>query len=125
MSDFPEIEKILDKDYDHEFPDIPRTREFNREYIKAVKKICKPYGIFVNSIYEWGGEYCECSGFLQLDRKFCYFNSGDYRYNREDIFEHVLIRTAKDPLDFHGGPNHYTTLRGIAKKAMELFEEEA
>jgi hypothetical protein len=40
-----EIQKVIDADYDHEQPDIPRGKEFNKAYRKVIKKLIAPYGL--------------------------------------------------------------------------------
>lgn len=54
--------------------------------------------------------YCELSGFLKMDGKYVYFSIPDVRYCQDEWATNILIRTAKDVWDYHGGPNHYTTI---------------
>ena len=118
---FAKILDVLDKDYDHETPDVPRSKDFIREYGKVIKKLVEPYGLEVSKLGK--GAYCECWGYLKdKNDKFVYFNSGDFRYNGRNIFDHILIRTAKSETDYTGGMNHYCKLEDIGSEAKHLMD---
>lgn len=122
---YNEIKKILnssDYEFNCENPEYKRSKDFNKMYLREIKKIIKPYGF---TIISDGDGFCECSGFIKNERdKYVYFNSGDYRLHNEynNIFDHVLIRTANNEYDYRGGENNYCALKDIGKKAQELFE---
>ena len=112
--EYAKIVEILEKDYDHEQPDIPRSKEFNRAYRNEVRRLIKPYGYELVS--EKGSTYCGSSGTITDGKgNEIYFNSGDYRYDGDRIFERVLVR-------LNNKGNYYCPLRDIGKACNELFE---
>ena len=117
---YEDIRKVLEQDYDHEIPDIPRSKDFHRLYKKYVKQFVKPYGYEV--ICGPGNSYCGCSGFIKSpEGKFVYFISGDYRYDGDRIFDRVLIRNARYEKDYTGGGNYFCALKDIGDAAQQLF----
>lgn len=115
---FEAIEKVLNADYDHEQPDIPRSKAFHRECSKFIKKAIAPYGLEL--IRSKSATYCASSGFITDGKgKFVYYSIGDYRW--EDWKHGVLIRTAKNEKDYTGGMNHYCELKDIGETVYNLF----
>jgi len=120
---FEAIKKVLAQDYDHETPDIPRSKDFNRAYKSYVRKQIKPYGLEL--VKGKGSSYCECSGFVTDNNgHYVYFNSGDYRYphSLNDIYHSVLIRTAESEKDYRGGSNHFVELKNIGEEMNRLIK---
>ena len=121
-----EVQKVIDKDYDHEQPDIPRGKEFNKVYRKVIKKLITPYGLEL--LKQKSSAYCECSGFI-TDNKghFIYFNSGDYRsgYGRtnKEWKNNILIRTAKNAQDHTGGYNYFTSLASFGTDVFKIISK--
>lgn len=111
------IDEIIHKDYDHETPDIPRSKEYCRAISHMLKSIFPDYTIIPTK-----GCYCESSGFIQKNGKFVYYSFNDYRY---DLFgkwyERILIRTAQNEHDYTGGPNHYADLDNLRYEVDRLF----
>lgn len=116
---FEKIEEVLEKDYDHETPYIPMSKEFNREFRKEVKKRIKPFKLSL--IPSSVNCYCESSGFITNGTKYVYFHTSDFRYWPDEWKNHILIRKAKDERDFHGEANYYCSLEEIGEKANELM----
>ena len=110
------IDNILKKDYDHEIPDKPRSIEFNRAIKSLLKKIFPEYTIITTK-----GSWCTASGFIQnaATGKTVYYSFQDYRYDSWKT--QILIRTAKDEKDYHGGANHYTNINNIRNDVMMLI----
>lgn len=113
------LEKILNKDYNHEIPDKERSIEFANAYKEIVEKQIQSYNY---ELVNFSPNWCECSGFITDGQYYVYFNSGDYRFS--DIYEDVLIRTAKSDHDYSGGMNNRCTLETIGKTANKLIERE-
>jgi len=114
---YTKIFKIINGDYNHERPDIPRTEAFSNEFKRIISNKVKGKYTVVN--HHKG--YCECSGFL-TDGKghYVYYHSGDYRYTYK-WYENILIRTAKDTTDYKGGSNNYTNFDDFVKDVDRLF----
>lgn len=110
-----------DSEYNHETPDVLRSKEFARAYKSYVKSQIKPYGY---ELVNFNAGWCECSGFITNGIKYVYFNSGDYRASAPycDIFESVLIRRAKDERDYRGETNNFCRLERLGVSINELME---
>lgn len=112
---------IVNSDYDHEIPDVPRGKAFTKTYSSMIKKICAENGW--TCIPHEG--YCEATGFITDGNHYVYYNSGDCRWSvsrfQYEWKDHILIRTAQNNHDYHGGSNHYTNLTDFANKARELL----
>jgi len=120
---FEAIKRALASDYEHETPDVLRSKAFDRAYKSFIKAQIKPYGYEL--IKEKSSGYCESSGFI-TDNKghYVYFNSGDYRYPGmcNDIYHSVLVRTAENEKDYRGGSNNFIELKDIAKEVDRLMK---
>lgn len=116
MNDIQKINSILHKDYDHEIPDKPRSVAFNRAILAMLKKSFPDCTIIPTK-----GTWCEASGFIKEEStgRFVYYSFQDYRYG--DWKQRILIRTAKDERDYHGGANHYTDVERMEKDIRFLL----
>jgi hypothetical protein len=118
---FESIKKVLNQDYDHETPDKPRSIDFSKAYKATVSRLIKPYGLFL--IRNKSTLYCGCSAFITDNMgHFVYFNSGDYRYDGNSIYDRILIRSAKSETDYTGGGNQYIELKDIGETAFRIIE---
>lgn len=117
-----EIEKVINSDYDHETPDIPRGKAFNKVYRQTIKKLIKPYGLELLS--KKSSAYCESSGFITDNKgNFVWFNSGDYRFDKSSWKNRILIRTAQNAQDYRGGGNHYTSIESFGKDVFQMINK--
>lgn len=116
------LESIVQSDYNHERPDILRSKDFNRTFRNAVKHAIKKYGYtLVPRNY---CVYCESSGFVTDNNgHYVYFNSGDYRISAPycDWKEYVLVRTAASTEDYSGGSNHYCNFVNLGEAIHSLM----
>ena len=117
---YKNLENILNKNYEYtENPEVERSKEFAKAYKKIVERQIQLYGY---ELVNFSEGYCECSGFITNGQNFIYFSSGDYRWS--DIYNDILIRTAKGPTDYRGGYNQHCTLNTLGHKANEMFEKD-
>ena len=107
------IKAILEKDYDHETPDKPRSKDF-----------CSAVKSWVNgSVGRYGGKvvgtvsgWREAFGFIRwANGKHTYFHIGF----ESDEF---LIRVAKSDTDCTGGTNHYCQFHNFDPLARRVAE---
>ena len=116
------IKKIINKsdyEYDHETPEILRSKEFNKEMRKYLKRQLKSYDLeLLNS----SDGYCYFSGFIKnkITNKLVYISTYDYRHFPNRLFDDVLIRTAEHEKDYTGGSNHSCALNDIAETAYKM-----
>lgn len=114
------ILKVLSRDYDHEVPDIPKSKEFSKEVKKYINKNLKPYGMKISKMSEG---YCEASGFITDGKEYLYFNTGDYRWPilGKEWFNDILIRRAENEDDYIGGTNCTCKLCDIGETAVRIL----
>jgi len=107
------IQAVLDKDYDHETPDKPRSIEFAGAVKTWVNGAVKRYGgKVVGDIKGWR----EASGFIQ-------WAGGKYTYFCIPFdSDEFLIRAAKSPKDFTGGTNQYCQFHNFDPLARRVAE---
>ena len=95
---------------------------FQTKYINYLKTICKSNNWKLIKVNK--NHYC-FSAFIKggTENKYVYISISDVRYFNNDWYNHILIRTAKNEVDYKGGFNHYTTLKKLEGKICELLKE--
>ena len=97
-------------------------KTFERKYINYLKAICNNNNW---SLIKFNKNHYCFSAFIKggTENKYVYISISDVRYFNNDWFNHILIRTAKNEVDYKGGFNHYTTLDKLEGKICELLKE--
>lgn len=97
-------------------------KTFQTKYINYLKTICKENNWSLIKVNE--NHYC-FSAFIKggTENKCVYISISDVRYFNNDWYNHILVRTAKNEVDYKGGFNHYTTLDKLEYKICELLKE--
>ena len=97
-------------------------KTFQTKYINYLKTICKENNWSLIKVNK--NHYC-FSAFIKggTENKCVYISISDVRYFNNDWYNHILIRTAKNEVDYKGGFNHYTTLDKLEYKICELLKE--
>ena len=75
------------------------SREFKSMMLEQLKKVN-------GTDYKQNVGHYFISGFFKVDEQPYYISLSDVRYERPERIN-LLIRTAKDYKDYHGGTNHY------------------
>lgn len=118
--------KELTKYVNYEFSSGCYTGEdyktFQNKYINYLKIICKNNNWKLVNVCK--NHYC-FSAFIKggTENKYVYISISDVRYFSNDWYKHILIRTAKNEVDYKGGFNNYTTLENLEFKICDLLEE--
>lgn len=107
------LNEILRRDYDHEQPYIPMSRDFSRQMGRELKKL------FPDCEITMGNVYCSPSGYITRGNKHVYFSFGDFRY--WNWTTNILIRTATSLNDYRGGPNHFCDLENLKVQVENLL----
>ena len=94
-------------------------KKFENIYIRYLKKIAKANGWVIAK--ELKNHY-EFSVFFESDNKFVYMSIPDVRFFQNEWYNNILIRTAGNIQDYHGGPNNYTSLKTLEQKIHFLFD---
>ena len=97
-------------------------KTFQTKYINFLKTICQSNNWKLIKVNK--NHYC-FSAFIKggTENKYVYISISDVRYFNNDWYNHILIRTAKNEVDYKGGFNHFTTLEKLEGKICELLKE--
>ena len=97
-------------------------KTFQTKYINYLKDIGKENNWSLIKVNK--NHYC-FSAFIKggTENKYVYISISDVRYFNNDWYNHILVRTAKNEVDYKGGFNHYTTLDKLECKICELLKE--
>lgn len=99
----------------------PEFSRFSRDFRKAIDRQLKSIDAEI-AAFNIGHFYI--SGFARKNDRYIYFSISDVRDFKNDWFNHVLFRTARDSQDFRGGQNRYCKLLECGKKFDELFSSD-
>lgn len=117
--------KDLEKYIDYEFSSGCYTGEdyksFQTKYINFLRSICKQNHWQLVNVGR--NHYCFSAYIKSVENKCVYVSISDVRFFTNEWYNNILIRTAKNEQDYHGGFNHRTTLKELEMKAMELLED--
>ena len=94
---------------------------FQTKYIDYLKSVCKDNHWQLVKINK--NHYCFSAFIKSAENKCVYLSIPDVRYFTNEWFNNILIRTAKDEQDYHGGFNHYATLEELPAKAAKLLSD--
>jgi hypothetical protein len=93
-------------------------KSFSTKYRNAIKKLL-PNGY---EIHTWNKDHYWCSAVIKTpEEKFVYINTSDVRYFPNEWATNILYRTMEHDKDWHGGPNHYTSLFTFTKDIENLY----
>ncbi len=96
-------------------------KSFQTKYINYLRSICKQNHWQLVNV---GRNHYSFSAFIKsAENKCVYVSISDVRYFSNEWYNHILIRTAKDEMDYRGGFNNYTTLEDLEITAAELLED--
>lgn len=117
--------KDLEKYIDYEFSSGCYTGEdyksFQTKYINFLRSMCKQNHWQLVNVGR--NHYCFSAFIKSAENKCIYVSISDVRFFTNEWYNNILIRTAKNEQDYHGGFNHRTTLKELEMKAMELLED--
>ncbi len=117
--------KDLEKYIDYEFSSGCYTGEdyksFQTKYINFLRSVCKQNHWQLVNVGR--NHYCFSAFIKSAENKCVYVSISDVRFFTNEWYNNILIRTAKNEQDYHGGFNHRTTLKELEMKAMELLED--
>lgn len=118
MEIWKEVEKlntIVEKDYNHEQPDIPRSKEFGEVFTRFMKKM------FPDCYVKNTSSYCEGGVVIKnpVD-KYIYVRTNDYRWS--DWTQRILYRTMAHDEDWTGGGNNFADIDELKDSVYRLFD---
>lgn len=96
-------------------------KSFQNKYINYLRNMCNSNNWRLVNIGR--NHYCFSAFIVSSQNKYVYISISDVRYFSNDWYRHILIRTAKNETDYHGGFNNYTTLENLETTACELLDD--
>lgn len=121
MATIKDLEKYIDYEFSSGCYTGDDYKSFQTKYINFLRSICKQNHWQLVNIGR--NHYCFSAFIKSAENKCVYISISDVRFFTNEWYSNILIRTAKNEQDYHGGFNHRTTLKELEMKAMELLED--
>ena len=122
MATLKDLKKYLNYEFSSGCYTGDDYKSFQTKYINYLKTVCKANKWQLVNVRK--NHYC-FSAFIKggTENKYVYLSISDVRYFSNEWYKHILIRTAKNEVDYRGGFNQYTTLESLEWKTAELLGE--
>ena len=121
MATIKDLEKYIDYEFSSGCYTGDDYKSFQTKYINYLRSICKQNHWQLVNVGR--NHYCFSVFIKSAENKCVYVSISDVRFFTNEWYSNILIRTAKNEQDYHGGFNHRTTLKELEMKAMELLED--
>lgn len=121
MATIKDLEKYIDYEFSSGCYTGDDYKSFQTKYINYLRSICKQNHWQLVNVGR--NHYCFSAFIKSAENKCVYVSISDVRFFTNEWYNNILIRTAKNEQDYHGGFNHRTTLKELEMKAMELLED--
>ena len=121
MATIKDLEKYIDYEFSSGCYTGDDYKSFQTKYINFLRSICKQNHWQLANVGR--NHYCFSVFIKSAENKCIYVSISDVRFFTNEWYNNILIRTAKNEQDYHGGFNHRTTLKELEMKAMELLED--
>ena len=121
MAQIKDLEKYIDYEFSSGCYTGDDYKSFQTKYINFLRSICKQNHWQLVNVGR--NHYCFSAVIKSAENKCVYVSISDVRFFSNEWYSNILIRTAKNEQDYHGGFNHRTTLKELEMKAMELLED--
>ena len=121
MAQIKDLEKYIDYEFSSGCYTGDDYKSFQTKYINFLRSICKQNHWQLVNVGR--NHYCFSAFIKSAENKCVYVSISDVRFLTNEWYSNILIRTAKNEQDYHGGFNHRTTLKELEMKAMELLED--
>lgn len=121
MATIKDLEKYIDYEFSSGCYTGDDYKSFQTKYINYLRSICKQNHWQLVNVGR--NHYCFSAFIKSAENKCVYVSISDVRFFTNEWYSNILIRTAKNEQDYHGGFNHRTTLKELEMKVMELLED--
>ncbi len=121
MATIKDLEKYIDYEFSSGCYTGDDYKSFQTKYINFLRSMCKQNHWQLVNVGR--NHYCFSAFIKSAENKCVYISISDVRFFTNEWYNNILIRTAKNEQDYHGGFNHRTTLKELEMKAMELLED--
>lgn len=121
MAKLNDLKKYIDYEFSSGCYTGEDYKSFQTKYINYLKAMCKEnHWELVNIIKN---HYCFSAFIKSSENKCVYLSISDVRYFSNEWYSHILVRTAKNEVDYRGGFNNYTTLEKLDNTVAKLLKD--
>ncbi len=121
MATIKDLEKYIGYEFSSGCYTGDDYKSFQTKYINYLKSMCKTNHWQLVNIGR--NHYCFSAFIKSAENKTVYISISDVRYFSNEWYKHILVRTAKNEMDYCGGFNNYTTLSDLEGKVAELLDD--
>lgn len=122
MANVKELKKYIDYKFSTGCYTGEDYKSFQTKYINYLKSMCTENNWQLINVGK--NHYC-FSAFIKggIENKYVYISISDVRYFANEWYNHILVRTAKNEVDYKGGFNNFVTLENLESKVATLLKE--
>lgn len=123
MAKLSELKKYLDYEFSTGVYTGNDYKTFQNKYINYLRSICKENGWQLANV---GRNHYDFSVFIKNNNNnFVFLSISDVRFYRNEWYNRVLVRTAKNEKDYRGGSNNYYSLPVLQFAIHQLLNKTA
>lgn len=121
MAKLNDLKKYIDYEFSSGCYTGEDYKSFQTKYINYLKAMCKENNWELVNISK--NHYCFSAFIKSSENKCVYLSISDVRYFSNEWYNHILVRTAKNEVDYRGGFNNYTTLENLDYTVARLLKD--
>ena len=121
MAKLNDLKKYIDYEFSSGCYTGEDYKSFQTKYINYLKAMCKENHWELVNISK--NHYCFSAFIKSSENKCVYMSISDVRYFSNEWYSHILVRTAKNEVDYRGGFNNYTTLEKLDNTVAKLLKD--
>ena len=119
MAKLNDLKKYIDYEFSSGCYTGEDYKSFQTKYINYLKAMCKENHWKLVKVGK--NHYCFSAFIKSAENKCVYLSISDVRYFSNEWYSHILVRTAKNEVDYRGGFNNYTTLEKLDYTVAKLL----
>lgn len=121
MAKLNDLKKYIDYEFSSGCYTGEDYKSFQTKYINYLKAMCKENHWELVNVSK--NHYCFSAFIKSSENKCVYLSISDVRYFANEWYSHILVRTAKNEVDYRGGFNNYTTLEKLDNTVAKLLKD--
>lgn len=121
MAKLNDLKKYIDYEFSSGCYTGEDYKSFQTKYINYLKAMCKENHWELVNVSK--NHYCFSAFIKSSENKCVYLSISDVRYFSNEWYSHILVRTAKNEMDYRGGFNNYTTLEKLDNTVAKLLKD--
>lgn len=121
MAKLNDLKKYIDYEFSSGCYTGEDYKSFQTKYINYLKAMCKENHWKLVKVGK--NHYCFSAFIKSAENKCVYLSISDVRYFSNEWYSHILVRTAKNEVDYRDGFNNYTTLEKLDYTVAKLLND--